>query len=326
MEAQVLTDQLNAEMVPLTRRIRELGGLGDDALTLALQFEREWLSLERRLLALGVGYVRFLAEHAGDRALATAAGDVATSIAEDLTRVMAAAPADRPAVLHGSLSRIRGHDILGPVTEQPVATCGRYSGRLIRAVRAGDVDEVLLALDDLDVSWPTCQDRMVHLCASLAGWIARTYGEETMDAAHLAISDWAEAEMDGLVDPAGVGTVAQVRQVLALLRSHTMAGRVSLRGREVHVEVDCSSGLRMWRRGVSNFGMATGPGAWVLGREQLPYYCCRCTTNLMRFHESRGRIPAWRLDPPRSEEDVCRWSSTLSDDEQSVPEGPTSVR
>lgn len=305
-----LREQLQAQLVPLPARVLERLAAGDrrGARDHAERFTTEWLGLERRLLELGVGYVRFLHERFGEPELRRATGWVNPALTGAMTATVALDHRERASWLHRVLSQIPTSAVDDPPSEASEPSCEPDTARLLDALRAGDDRTARRAVQRIQHRWPRCQDRIVHLCAGYATWLAAHHGEQVMDDAHLAISGWAEAAMDAVVAPGRTGPEARAEQVLSLLRAHSMDGTVDTAGEHVRVDVDCSSGLRMWRRGVGRFGLAEGPGPWMLGRERLPTYCCRCTTNLMRFHEARGDAPPWHVDPPHDPDDVCRWT------------------
>ncbi|MPZ60578.1 MAG: hypothetical protein GEU93_04630 [Propionibacteriales bacterium] len=174
-------------------------------------------------------------------------------------------------------------------------------------LEAGDAASAAAKTRELLVEWPLCQDRLVHTCALYSTHIAREHGEATMHAAHLWISSYAADAIDSIVDPERRGTPDLLQRVLTLLRAHTMEGTLVEDEKHVTIELDCSSGLRMWRRGVDRYGVTADEAPWTVGRRQLPYYCCRCTANLMTYPREQGQSPLRTVVPPASPKDHCTW-------------------
>lgn len=281
-------------------------------------FAAEWTALEGRLLALGVGYLCVLSETFPAGALAAATSWVNPGMAAQLDQVPELVEQDRAAALHDALGSIRGHDVTSPPTrgERP-HSCSAAADELLALIDANSTVEAQQAARRMRSEWADCQDRMVHLCAALSTYVADTYDEPTMDALHRAVSASAVDAIDAIVDPTRRETPDLGRQVLSLLRAHSMTGVVSTDADELVIDLDCSSGLRMWRRGVDRFGFTKTAGPWSLGRPAgLPYYCSRCTTGVMRSPATTGSSPLWTIEPPRSVEQTCQWR---------VPVGPSIV-
>jgi hypothetical protein len=303
-------EDLRARLSPLPEGVISAvqSGRSTTALSLAEQFQEEWLPLEDRLAALGVGYMAFLQEELPPGSLDRANAWVNKDLASEFDAVQHVPPEERREALKRVIGRIPGYE----VTRPPRPDGFRFSSRevcqaLIEAIRAGESEAAVRTCEELLTEWPYCQDRLVHLCAVYSTFIAGEHDEAEMNRAHLWVSAHAAEAIHKIIDPNARYSPGYFLQVLSLLRAHTMQGSVTEEDDRLVIDLDCSSGLRMWRRNVEKHGMTAREAPWTFGRERLPYYCCRCTANIMSFPRERGDEPLWIIEPPTSAEARCKW-------------------
>jgi hypothetical protein len=153
--------------------------------------------------------------------------------------------------------------------------------RAIEAVNAGNKEEAIRYIQDMSKNWMVLHDRYVAWGQILLNFIAVRVGEDAVEEAHKAITDYVYGPMFGKWNTQPHEEI--VANFVRMSDPHQHKYHVDEDEEKTVITLDlCGSGGRAKKEGVFKKigGFTKEPYDWAFGREGMPYYCSHC-----RVHE-----------------------------------------
>lgn len=184
----------------------------------------------------------------------------------------------------------------------------------IEAVRAGDTDAAVAAIDDAVVRWRSLQDYSINWITSLLSFIGREMGEEAVEQALRRTGEEFVRPRRGEPGrwqdlPAEVRARAVTRAMVANFAEVTVAEDPDA----IRLSFRCGTGGRMIDEGRYESAPGAGDGYLVLGtagpqtfgRDRLPVYCAHCSINNELQPMEWDGWPTTVEEPPSAPGEPC---------------------
>jgi len=227
---------------------------------------------------------------------------------------------------------------------------GAQAGRLGNRIRAYDISvaDAELALDALSEGWRRLHDRYADLMAGVLAFVARRFGEASLEGCYRAVLEPYIQErympFDVRVHPYASTIERNLYLVLEAMRAHLCGpdrdGTLELEEHEDRYVVrfdPCGSGGRSMRgdevEGTGSrvlapyeFGVTHERHDWAWNQEGICYYCAHCCFALEKLPVERWGHPVRVVDPPvwggspeaASTRRTCAW--TVYKSLEAIPE------
>jgi hypothetical protein len=210
-----------------------------------------------------------------------------------------------------------------PFDPEPAwADLGAFAGRLGNRVRAYDVTEAEagVELDELSEAWRQLHDRYADLMAGILAFVARRFGESSLEDCYRAVLEPYIAERYAVFDtrlhPYASTVERNLYLVMEAMRAHLCGperdgslGFEEYPDRYVVSFDPCGSGGRSMRgdevEGTGSrvmapyeFGVTQERHDWAWNEQGVCYYCAHCCFALEKLPAERWGHPVRIVDPP----------------------------